>query len=120
MAAPHDEALVSTPLTAPDHYPMPALLERWRQQDGPRRVMILGASDPLAACALAAHWDPALLMIPAALSASCAFMLPVATPPNAIVFASGRITVAQMAGHGLMLNLFGAAVITAVCLLIFA
>lgn len=74
----------------------------------------------LAASALAAHWDPALLMIPAALSASCAFMLPVATPPNAIVFASGRITVAQMAGHGLMLNLFGAAVITAVCLLIFA
>lgn len=51
-------------------------------------------------------------MIPATLSASCAFMLPVATPPNAIVFGSDRITVAQMARTGLLLNLVGAVVIT--------
>ncbi len=53
MAAPHDDELASTTLAAPDHYPMAALLERWRQQAAARRVMILGASDPLAACALA-------------------------------------------------------------------
>jgi len=56
--------------------------------------------------------NPLLLMIPATLSASCAFMLPVATPPNAIVFGSDRITVAQMARTGLLLNLVGAVVIT--------
>ena len=53
-------------------------------------------------------------MIPATLSASCEFMMPVATPPNAIVFASGRLTVPEMARIGLVLNLIGALVITAV------
>ena len=48
-------------------------------------------------------------MLPAALSASCAFMLPVATAPNAIVFGSGKITVEQMAREGIVLNLMGAA-----------
>jgi sodium-dependent dicarboxylate transporter 2/3/5 len=56
--------------------------------------------------------NPLLLMIPAAMSASCAFMLPVATPPNAIVFGGGHITVAQMARTGLLLNLIGIVVIT--------
>jgi sodium-dependent dicarboxylate transporter 2/3/5 len=46
----------------------------------------------LAAASLGAGIEPALLMLPAALSASCAFMLPVATGPNAIVFGSGRIS----------------------------
>ncbi len=68
----------------------------------------------LAAAALGAGFDPALLMLPAALSASCAFMLPVATAPNAIVFGTGRITVEQMAREGIVLNLIGAAVITVV------
>lgn len=68
----------------------------------------------LAAAALGAGIEPALLMLPAALSASCAFMLPVATAPNAIVFGSGKITVEQMAREGIALNLIGAAVITAV------
>ena len=44
----------------------------------------------LAAAALGAGTDPKLFMIPAALSASCAFMLPVATPPNVITFSTGR------------------------------
>ncbi len=68
----------------------------------------------LAAAALGAGFDPALLMLPAALSASCAFMLPVATAPNAIVFGSGKITVEQMAREGIVLNLIGAAIITVV------
>ena len=48
--------------------------------------------------------DPLLLAIPAAIAASCAFMLPVATPPNAIVFATGHLTIPQMARAGLWLN----------------
>jgi len=67
----------------------------------------------LAAAALAAGLDPLLLMLPAALSASCAFMLPVATPPNAVVFATGELRVADMARRGLVLNLLGALVVTA-------
>ena len=66
----------------------------------------------LAATAVSIHVNPLLLMIPATLSASFAFMLPVATPPNAIVFGSDRITVAQMARTGLLLNLLGSLVIT--------
>lgn len=56
--------------------------------------------------------NPLLLMIPAAMSASCAFMLPVATPPNAIVFGGGHMTVAQMARAGLLINLMGVVLIT--------
>jgi sodium-dependent dicarboxylate transporter 2/3/5 len=68
----------------------------------------------MAAVAAAMQVDPALLMLPAALSASCAFMLPVATPPNAIVFASGLVSVRQMVRHGFALNLIGAAVVSVV------
>ena len=48
--------------------------------------------------------DPLVLLVPAAFATSCAFMMPVATPPNAIVFGSGRVTVFQMARAGLALN----------------
>jgi len=72
----------------------------------------------LAATAIATDINPMLLMVPAALSASCAFMLPVATAPNAIVYGSELITVKQMAHAGLVLNLIGAAVITVVCLVV--
>lgn len=55
---------------------------------------------------------PSLLLLPAALAASCAFMLPVATPPNAIVFSSGRLSIGQMARAGLALNLVGVLIVT--------
>lgn len=55
-------------------------------------------------------FDPALLMLAATLSASCAFMLPVATPPNAIVYGAGRFTIGEMARAGFVLNLVGALV----------
>lgn len=51
--------------------------------------------------------NPLLMMIPATLSASCAFMLPVATPPNAIVYGSGRLRIAHMIRAGICLNLLG-------------
>jgi sodium-dependent dicarboxylate transporter 2/3/5 len=53
-------------------------------------------------------------VIPAAVAASCAFMMPVATPPNAIVFGAGYVTIPQMAWAGLWLNLIGVVLITAV------
>ena len=70
----------------------------------------------LAAVAVVTELHPLILMIPATLSASCAFMMPVATPPNAIVFGSGRLTVGEMARVGIVLNLIGALVITALVL----
>lgn len=69
----------------------------------------------LAAAALAAGIAPELIMVPAAMSASCAFMLPVATAPNSVVYGSGLITTARMAREGVGLNLLGAVVISAVC-----
>ena len=68
----------------------------------------------LGAAAIAAELDPKLLLIPAALSASCAFMLPVATIPNAVVFGTGKISIKRMAGEGFVLNLIGAGVVTGV------
>ncbi len=63
--------------------------------------------------ALAMGLDPALLLIPATLAASCAFMLPVATPPNAIVYGSELLTMPDMARAGLWINLGSGLVITA-------
>jgi len=65
-----------------------------------------------ASLAMAIGLNPLLLMIPATLSASCAFVLPVATPPNAIIFGSGRVTIDKMVSSGIILNLLGAVLIT--------
>ncbi|MYF70379.1 MAG: SLC13/DASS family transporter, partial [Proteobacteria bacterium] len=72
----------------------------------------------LAAAAIGSGVDPRLLMVPAAMSASCAFMLPVATGPNAVIFASGHVPIRAMAREGLILNLLGAAVLSTVCFLL--
>ena len=69
----------------------------------------------LAAAAIGAGLAPELMMVPAAMSASCAFMLPVATAPNSVVFGSGLVTTARMAREGFTLNLLGAVVIALVC-----
>ncbi|WP_144394284.1 SLC13 family permease [Pleionea sediminis] len=66
----------------------------------------------LAAAGIAAGIDPAILMVPAAMSASCAFMLPVATAPNAVVFGSEKLTVKEMSKKGVILNLIGVVVIS--------
>lgn len=57
------------------------------------------------AIAVGAGIPPIQLCIPVTIAASCAFMFPMSTPPNAIVFASGRITIGQMAKAGFILNL---------------
>lgn len=69
----------------------------------------------LAAAAIAAEIDPALLMVPAAMSASCAFMLPVATAPNAIVYGSEQVSIQEMVRNGFALNIIGVGLITTVC-----
>ncbi len=71
----------------------------------------------LGAAAIRLNMDPRLLMLPATVSASCAFMLPIATPPNAIVFGSGRIRILDMVRYGFALNLIGVALITAITFL---
>lgn len=68
----------------------------------------------MAAAAAGAGIAPQLLMIPAAISASCAFMLPVATAPNAIVYSTERLTIARMAREGFALNLIVAVIVAAV------
>ncbi|PCJ85120.1 MAG: sodium:dicarboxylate symporter [Thiotrichaceae bacterium] len=69
----------------------------------------------LAATAMGSNIDPKLLMIPAAISASCAFMMPVATAPNSIVYASGFFTTRKMASEGFVLNICGAFIISGLC-----
>jgi len=66
----------------------------------------------VAAVAVKSGIDPIVLTVPITFAASCAFMLPVATPPNAIVFGSGLLTVPKMARAGLALNLVGIVVVS--------
>jgi sodium-dependent dicarboxylate transporter 2/3/5 len=72
----------------------------------------------VAAMAVGVGSNPLLFAIPAALAASCAFMMPVATAPNAIVYATERLTIPQMARAGLALNLVMVVIITAVTFVI--
>ncbi len=67
----------------------------------------------IANAAVAVGADPQRLMLAATVSASCAFMLPVATPPNAIVFGSGHVTMGQMVRTGIVLNIVGVVLIVA-------
>lgn len=67
---------------------------------------VLALAEPL-------HMDPRMLFVPATLACSCSFMLPVGTPPNGIVFSTGRIPLRQMAIMGLWLNLIGVPILTA-------
>ena len=69
----------------------------------------------LGAVAVASMLDPKLLLLPATISASCAFMLPVATMPNAVVFGTGEVSIKRMAREGFVLNLAGAVIVTFVC-----
>jgi len=68
----------------------------------------------LGALAVAQSVSPMLFVIPAAIAASCAFMMPVATPPNAVVFGSGELRIKDMMQAGLLLNVFGIVLISGV------
>ena len=70
----------------------------------------------MGAIAIQAGIPPILLTVPITIAASCAFMLPVATPPNAIVFATGSISIPQMAKAGFWLNVIGVIIVTLVSL----
>jgi sodium-dependent dicarboxylate transporter 2/3/5 len=66
----------------------------------------------MASLSQAIEVSPLLLLIPATLAASCAFMLPVSTPPNAIVYGSGRIPIMKMVVAGLWLDLLSIIIVT--------
>jgi sodium-dependent dicarboxylate transporter 2/3/5 len=70
----------------------------------------------MGAIAVQAGLPPLMLTVPITIAASCAFMLPVATPPNAIVFATGQISIPQMVRAGLALNLIGIVIVTIIAL----
>lgn len=74
----------------------------------------------LAAAALSTKLPPELLMVPAAVSASCAFMLPVATAPNAIIYATQKVSMQEMVREGVALNVIVAVVVSLVCFYLIA
>lgn len=70
----------------------------------------------MAALAIETGNDPLLFVVPVTLAASCAFMLPVATPPNAVVFSSGYVSIPRMIRAGFVLNLLGIAVLSVIAI----
>ena len=72
----------------------------------------------VAALAIGISVDPLIFALPATLAASCAFMLPVATPPNGIVYGSGYIRIPEMVKAGFVLNIIGIVVLSILALII--
>ena len=72
----------------------------------------------VAALAIGINVDPLIFALPATLAASCAFMLPVATPPNGIVYGSGYIRIPEMVKAGFVLNIIGIVVLSILALII--
>ena len=72
----------------------------------------------VAAIAKSLSMNPEALLLCTTLGASCAFMTPVGTPPNAIVFGTGRIKIGELIRAGFWLNLIAVVVITGICLII--
>jgi sodium-dependent dicarboxylate transporter 2/3/5 len=66
----------------------------------------------LAPMALSIDIHPFILMVSATVAASCAFMLPVATPPNAVVFGSGYLRIPDMVGKGFFMNILSILILT--------
>ena len=72
----------------------------------------------VAAVAVQLGLNPLLLLVPTALAANCAYMMPVGTPPNAIVYGSGRIDLVDMVKAGVWLNLLLVPIIAVILLLL--
>ena len=70
----------------------------------------------MGAIAIQAGVPPIVLTVPITIAASCAFMLPVATPPNAIVFSTGAISIPQMVRAGIFLNIIGIIIVSVAAL----
>jgi sodium-dependent dicarboxylate transporter 2/3/5 len=68
----------------------------------------------LAVVGISVGVDPAVFMVPAAMAASCAFMLPVATAPNAIVYGAGDIDIKEMVVEGALLSLIVSCIIAVI------
>ncbi len=92
-------------------FPLACLLSTFLTEMTSNVATVLMMSPVLAEAALQMGIAPYLILIPTTIMASFAFMLPVATPPNAVVFSSGWITIPQMARAGIALDLLGVAVI---------
>ncbi len=69
----------------------------------------------LAVAAISSGYDPVVFMIPAAMAASCAFMLPVATAPNAIAYGTGEIEIKDMVKEGALLSFIVSSIVAMVC-----
>jgi len=72
----------------------------------------------VAALAIGINVDPLIFALPATLAASCAFMLPVATPPNGIVYGSGYIRIPEMVKAGFVLNIIGIVILSILALIV--
>ncbi|UUD64530.1 DASS family sodium-coupled anion symporter [Pseudomonas seleniipraecipitans] len=72
----------------------------------------------VAALAVSQGLPPELLAIPATIAASCAFMMPVATPPNALVFGTGLMKIQSMIKAGFVINMFSVVIVTLLCYLL--